>query len=358
MATVEFQGICKSFGRTAALEEIDFSAADGEFIVLVGPSGCGKSTALRLVAGLCEPDRGRVLIDGHDVSGVAPKNRGCAMVFQSYALYPHWTVFDNLAFPLKLRGKSKAEIAGRVAQIATDLRLTDAISRRPKELSGGQRQRVAVGRAMAADPEIFLFDEPLSNLDAPLRAAMRAEIVARQKSMGKTTLYVTHDQAEALTMADRVIVLDRGRVQGIGHPEHLYRDPPNRFVASFLGRPTINLLEGQIQQRDSTATFSPFGWTLPESIVLKLGTRREQAIQIGIRAEDLRLAQGDDGLKWHVTGREFLGDKLLYLLRSGDWNLSLLLAPDAAIEPTATVSVIPDPSRILFFDTADGHRLG
>ena len=357
MATIQFDKICKTFGETAALQDVDFSAADGEFVVLVGPSGCGKSTALRLVAGLSEPDSGRILIDGRDVRGVPPKDRGCAMVFQSYALYPHWSVYDNLAFPLKLRRVTKDQIRRRVGEIAAELRLSDVLTRRPKELSGGQRQRVAVGRAMAANPAIFLFDEPLSNLDAPLRAAMRVEIVARQKSMNKTTLYVTHDQAEALTMADRLVVLDSGRVQGVGPPEQLYRDPPNRFVAGFLGRPTINLLTGQIAQADGRNFLDPFQWPLPVEIVSRIGLEREQKVQIGIRAEDLRLTREPTDVPWRVTSREFLGDKLLYLTRYGEWNCAALTSPDNTIEPGATVSIRPEPEKIMFFDPGDGRRI-
>lgn len=357
MATIQFERVGKIFGPTAALQDVAFSAGDGEFVVLVGPSGCGKSTALRLVAGLSEPDRGRILIDGRDMSGVPPKDRGCAMVFQSYALYPHWSVYNNLAFPLKLRHHSKAAIEERVTGIAAELRLTDVLTRRPRELSGGQRQRVAVGRAMAADPGIFLFDEPLSNLDAPLRASMRVEIVARQKSMGKTTLYVTHDQAEALTMADRVVVLDQGRVQGIGPPEQLYRDPPNRFVASFLGRPTINLITGQIEVSDGRVVLGPFGWPLPTEVVSRLHLTADQSTQIGIRAEDLRVTDGNGRSKWRVVSREFLGDKLLYHTQSGEWNLAILALPDHALELGAMVGITPEPAKVMFFDIRDGNRL-
>jgi ABC-type sugar transport system ATPase subunit len=357
MATIQFEKICKAFGRTAALQDVEFSVGDGEFVVLVGPSGCGKSTALRLVAGLSEPDSGRVLIDGRDVHGVPPKDRGCAMVFQSYALYPHWTVYDNLAFPLKLRRAAKDKIRRRVDEIAAELRLSDVLSRRPKELSGGQRQRVAVGRAMAADPGIFLFDEPLSNLDAPLRAAMRIEIVARQKSMNKTTLYVTHDQAEALTMADRVVLLDGGRVQGIGPPEQLYRDPPNRFVAAFLGRPTINLLTGQIEQVGGDFVLSPFQWPLSQDVVTRFPLGRDQQAQIGIRAEDLRLTRGRDGRQWKVVSREFLGDKLLYLTQWAQWSVTVLTSPDEALELGSLVSIRPEPDKIMFFHMSDGLRL-
>jgi ABC-type sugar transport system ATPase subunit len=279
------------------------------------------------------------------------------MVFQSYALYPHWTVYDNLAFPLKLRRITKDEVRRRVSEIAAELRLSDVLARRPKELSGGQRQRVAVGRAMAANPGIFLFDEPLSNLDAPLRAAMRVEIVARQKSMNKTTLYVTHDQAEALTMADRVVVLDGGRVQGIGPPEQLYRNPPNRFVASFLGRPTINLLTGRMEHADGRWLLNPFQWPLPDGIVSRLPLEPGQQVQVGIRAEDLRLTPGRDGPQWKVLSREFLGDKLLYLAQCAEWNIAVLTSPDDTIELGSLVSIEPEPEKIMFFDTGNGHRL-
>ncbi len=357
MATVQFDNVDKSFGERHALMSASFAVEEHEFVVLVGPSGCGKSTALRLVAGLDVPDQGRILIDGKDMRHVSPKDRGCAMVFQSYALYPHWTVYDNLAFPLKLRHTGKQDIQRRVSQIATELRLTDVLDQRPKELSGGQRQRVAVGRAMAGDPPIFLFDEPLSNLDAPLRAAMRGEIVVRQKALSKTTLYVTHDQAEALTMADRVVILDQGCVQGIGPPERLYRDPPNRFVAAFLGRPTINLLDGTLRRMDGHCRLEPLGWELPDVVVSRIPASEGRTIQVGVRAEDMMLQPWRDGRRWTVTGREFLGDKILYTVQSTEWTVTVLTDPHCTFESGTPVAVEPHLEKIMCFQPGDGQRL-
>jgi ABC-type sugar transport system ATPase subunit len=357
MATIQFDAVTKMFDSVRALDTVSFSAQDGEFMVLVGPSGCGKSTALRLVAGLEDADFGCIRIDGRDVTGQSPKARGCAMVFQSYALYPHWTVYDNLAFPLRVRRAPKAEIHKRVTTIANDLRLGEVLKRRPKALSGGQRQRVALGRAMAADPAIFLFDEPLSNLDAPLRAGMRAEIVARHKAMGKTSLYVTHDQAEALTMADRVVILESGQVRGIGPPEDLYRNPPNRFVASFLGRPTINLIPATLATKDGVCSLQPLGWTLPASSV-NLITRKPSSLLVGIRAEHLRLSHTDDLANGRVVGREFLGDRNQYLIESGGARLTALTPPDAEFDQGEPVTIEPDPARMIYFDPTNGERIG
>ena len=357
MAAIQFENVNRTFGDRNALLGVSFTVEEREFVVLVGPSGCGKSTALRLVAGLDSPDRGRILIDGKDMRDVPPKDRGCAMVFQSYALYPHWTVYDNLAFPLKLRRIGRQEIRHRVSEIASDLRLGDVLDRRPKELSGGQRQRVAVGRAMAANPRIFLFDEPLSNLDAPLRAAMRVEIVARQKGLEKTTLYVTHDQAEALTMADRVIVLDQGRVQGIGPPEQLYRDPPNRFVAGFLGRPTINLFDSTINCTDGSCRLDPVGWVLPDTVVSRVPVPEDRMVQVGMRAEDLTFQPWRTGRRWTVAGREFLGDKILYTVQSAEWTVTVLTGPQGAHELGDSVALEPNPEKVMFFHPVDGRRL-
>ncbi|MEW5873968.1 MAG: ABC transporter ATP-binding protein [Candidatus Zixiibacteriota bacterium] len=357
MATVQFDAVTKDFDGVRALDAVSFTADDGEFIVLVGPSGCGKSTALRLIAGLEEPDSGRIRINGVDVNGRPPKERGCAMVFQSYALYPHWSVYDNLAFPLRVRRLPREEIHRRVTTIAGDLQLSSVLERRPKALSGGQRQRVALGRAMAADPAIFLFDEPLSNLDAPLRAGMRAEIVARQKAMRKTSLYVTHDQAEALTMADRIVVLDSGRVQAIGPPEDLYRNPPNRFVAEFLGRPTINLVSVGVVDAGGQSTLEPLGWILPVDRRRNLPARGASGIIAGIRAEHLAVSVSQGVGNGRVVGREFLGDRTQYTLEVKGFRLTALAAPGIEFESGTSVNVTPSPEHLLFFDSADGQRI-
>lgn len=356
MAIVELQSIGKSFGPTAALRGINIRIEDGEFLVIVGPSGCGKSTLLRLVAGLESPDAGQIVFDGVDVTSKPPKDRGVAMVFQSYALYPHWTVYDNIAFPLRIRRAAKPTLDSRVRAIAESLQLTTQLQKRPKELSGGQRQRVALGRAIAADPNIFLFDEPLSNLDAPLRAEMRHEIVARQKALAKTALYVTHDQTEALTMADRIVVLDEGQVMGIGSPQELYDNPPNRFVALFLGRPPINLLPGAVVEENGGHTLTPHRWRLPSAIAsTKL---RPEEVEIGIRPEHLRISEDTSCGQWLIRSHEFLGDKILYVLEHEGHDLTVLSDSHSPFRNGTRTRVEPITERLLLFDPKGGDRLG
>lgn len=353
MARIEFDNIGKTFGPTAALQEITVCVEEGEFLVIVGPSGCGKSTLLRIAAGLEKPDSGRILIDGVDVTARPPKDRSVAMVFQSYALYPHWTVRGNIAFPLKIRRVPGVELESRVRAIADSLQLTPQLDKRPKELSGGQRQRVALGRAMAANPKIFLFDEPLSNLDAPLRAEMRREIVTRQKAAAKTSLYVTHDQTEALTMADRIVVLDSGRIMGIGTPKELYDDPPNRFVAQFLGRPPINLLRTTFGGGGSVA-LDAVG--LPGEVRLAEPVKSSQQLEIGIRPEHVALSDQGEDRDWRIESHEFLGDKMFYSLMSDQFRISALADAHSRYETGALVSVRPVLGRILVFDAATGRR--
>src|SRR3954452_9831075 len=237
MATLQLDGLSKSFGELQILRSIDLALADGEMLVIVGASGCGKSTLLRLVAGLETATAGRIVIDGRDVTNVDPAARDIAMVFQNYALYPHMTVFDNMAYGLRIRGLSRAEIGTRVQEAAELLGIGPLLARRPRQLSGGQRQRVAIGRAIVRHPKLFLFDEPLSNLDAELRAQMRVEIAKLHRALGVTMVYVTHDQVEAMTLADRIVVLRSGLIEQVGSPSELYDDPANRFVAGFIGSP-------------------------------------------------------------------------------------------------------------------------
>src|SRR5438046_7409885 len=253
MASVSFQNIEKAFGSTKVIHGIGFDIHDGEFMVLVGPSGCGKSTLLRMLAGLEEISGGTIAIDGKVVNDMESKDRDIAMVFQSYALYPHMTVADNMAFSLKLRKAPTATIQERVAKAARILNLDPYLQRYPRELSGGQRQRVAMGRAIVRDPKVFLFDEPLSNLDAKLRVAMRAEIKALHQRLKTTTVYVTHDQIEAMTMADRIVVMHDGRIEQIGEPLELYDRPDNLFVAQFIGSPAMNLVNGTLRRRNGRA---------------------------------------------------------------------------------------------------------
>src|SRR5438874_10464051 len=292
MASVSFQNIEKAFGSTKVIYGISFDINDGEFMVLVGPSGCGKSTLLRMLAGLEEITAGTIAIDGKVVNDVESKDRDIAMVFQSYALYPHMTVGDNMAFSLKLRKADAKVTAERVANAAKILNLDPYLARFPRELSGGQRQRVAMGRAIVRDPKVFLFDEPLSNLDAKLRVAMRAEIKALQQRLKTTTVYVTHDQVEAMTMADRIVVMHDGMVEQIGEPLEPYDRPGNLFVAQFIGSPAMNVMKGKVKRENGTGhvlSHSGVRWPLGAA-----AGAEGQAVTYGVRPENLTLAAASE----------------------------------------------------------------
>ncbi|HYI98187.1 MAG TPA: ABC transporter ATP-binding protein [Thermoleophilaceae bacterium] len=289
MASIQLRGVGKSFGDTVAVTGVDLTIEDGEFLVLVGPSGCGKSTLLRVIAGLESVSSGSIAVDGADVTQVAPEDRDLAMVFQDYALYPHMTVERNLGFGLKLRGVDKAERARRVGDVAAILGLDELMARRPAELSGGQRQRVALGRAMVRQPKAFLMDEPLSNLDARLRTAMRAELARLHERLGVTSVYVTHDQTEAMTLGSRVAVLRDGVLQQCGTPLELYERPANLFVASFIGSPQMNLVRAA--REGGEIRFG--GWRLP--LPDRAGRDLPDELILGIRPSDLHVAGGDGG---------------------------------------------------------------
>jgi multiple sugar transport system ATP-binding protein len=302
VAEVVLDKICKTFGSNFhAIKDLSLTIHDGEFLILVGPSGCGKSTALRMIAGLEEISSGTLSIGGENVEDLAPKDRDIAMVFQNYALYPHMTVFDNIAFSMKLAGKSKAERTKRVNEIAKTLQLQMLLDRKPAALSGGQRQRVAMGRAMVREPAAFLMDEPLSNLDAKLRVQMRAEIASLQRQLGVTTIYVTHDQTEALTMGDRVAVLKGGVLQQVDTPKALYNRPVNLFVAGFIGSPSMNLFEGRLQ--NGMVSLPAFSITVPASVIERspgLKTFEGKPVIFGIRPEDLYDSKLESGSR-HAT---------------------------------------------------------
>jgi ABC-type sugar transport system ATPase subunit len=288
MAEVELRGVGKSFGRVEVIRGIDLLLRDREFVVFVGPSGCGKSTLLRLIAGLEDISRGDLLIDGVRVNDRRPKDRGVAMVFQSYALYPHMKVFDNMAFGLELSGRSKPAIEARVLEAARILELTPLLQRLPRELSGGQRQRVAIGRAIVRDPRLFLFDEPLSNLDAALRVQMRIEIARLHQAMAATMVYVTHDQVEAMTLADRIVVLDQGRVEQAGTPLDLYHHPANRFVAGFIGSPQMNFIDVVAHAADDQGLVVTLpGGARLRAPVAAAGVRPGDPVTLGVRPEHL-----------------------------------------------------------------------
>ncbi|CAN7669775.1 sn-glycerol-3-phosphate ABC transporter ATP-binding protein UgpC [Pararhizobium sp. LjRoot235] len=373
MAVVVLDKICKTYGNNYhAIKDLSLTVHDGEFLILVGPSGCGKSTALRMIAGLEEISSGTLSIGGQDVVDLPPKDRDIAMVFQSYALYPHMTVFDNIAFSMKLAGKSNAERTKRVHEVAKILQLETLLGNKPAQLSGGQRQRVAMGRAMVREPAAFLMDEPLSNLDAKLRVQMRAEIASLQRQLGVTTIYVTHDQTEALTMGDRVAVLKGGVLQQVDTPKALYNRPINAFVAGFIGSPSMNLFEGRLQ--DDKIQLPTFAIPLPASAFERapsLSTFEGKTIVFGIRPEDLYDRRLPSGVAYPtipalVKSIEELGSELIVHLNieavrvdSGDPDAveDLSSAANAvarfeavsAVEAGKSIDLAVDPAKLHFF---------
>jgi len=313
MARVSIQNVSKVYKVSPAVKDLSLDVADGEFLVLLGPSGCGKTTTLRMVAGLERPTEGSIYIGESLVNDVHPKDRDIAMVFQSYALYPHMTVHDNLAFPLKMRKESKEKIEEKVSKAAATLEITELLQRRPRELSGGQRQRVALGRAIVRNPKVFLMDEPLSNLDAKLRVQTRVELKNLQKRIGTTTIYVTHDQAEAMTLADRVAIMKQGVIQQVGPPAQVYAHPSNKFVAGFVGSPAMNFLEGVITSSGTELTLNcgDFGFPLDQSHSSSLTRFLGKKVTYGIRAEDVSVTQQrtENYVEVSVFGSEQMGSE-------------------------------------------------
>ena len=360
MATVTFDNASRVYPgqERPAVDSLDIEIGDGEFLVLVGPSGCGKSTSLRMLAGLEEIDAGRILIGDRDVTDVPPKDRDIAMVFQNYALYPHMTVADNMGFALKIAGTPKAEIRKRVEDAAAILDLTEYLDRKPKALSGGQRQRVAMGRAIVRSPQVFLMDEPLSNLDAKLRVSTRTQIASLQRRLGVTTVYVTHDQTEAMTMGDRVAVLDRGVLQQIDSPRRMYDHPNNVFVAGFIGSPAMNLLEEKLT--DQGVQFG--GAVLPVDRAT-LSDTDQSTVTVGVRPEDLELVGDEQGIAVEVDVVEELGaDAFIYGRRAGsDETAKPFIARVDGRRPPAkgeTVYFRPKEGHLHLFDAKSGKRLG
>lgn len=349
MAKLAVRDLTKTFGANAVLREISFEVADGEFCVLLGPSGCGKTTLLRLVAGLEEAASGSVVIGGRRVDHLPPRERDVAFVFQNYALYPHLTVFDNLAFSLRLRRLGTEEIRARVLEAAGLLEIDGLLGRRPQELSGGQRQRVAVGRAIVREPKIFLFDEPLSNLDATLRASMRVELARLHRRLRATILYVTHDQAEAMTLAEKIIVLNRGEIQQSGPPSAIYRKPVNTFVAGFVGSPPMNLIEGRLAGNhlftgeDLTVDLSHF---FAETRAGYTG----KTVTLGIRPEDLQPTAPEKAwIHGEVEILEDLGSDRFVRLRCGRADLVARVPANCVLERGATVHLTADADRLHLF---------
>lgn len=352
MTTVELTGITKAFGGNTVVDHLDLHLADGSLTVLVGPSGCGKSTTLRIAAGLESADQGAVLIDGRDVTTAAPRDRDVAMVFQNYALYPQLNVAGNIGFPLRNARVPKAETAQRVQEAAERVGIEALLDRKPRQLSGGQQQRVAIARALVRTPSLFLFDEPLSNLDAKLRVELRSEIRRLQQELGITALYVTHDQEEAMTIADQLVVLDAGRIAQRGMPEELYSRPANIFVAGFIGSPSANLLAGSA--RDGVFTSEGVVWP----------TDAEGDVTIGVRPEDLLLSPGgDDGATGTVELVELLGPRYVVIVKVGAHRLTAVVEASVAaawtttLSPGLPVTVRVRPDREHVFTTATGDRV-
>ena len=348
MAAIELRKLTKSFGTYTALGGLDLSICDGEFLVLLGPSGCGKSTTMRIVAGLEEPTSGEILIDGRRVNDVPARDRDLAMVFQNYALYPHMTVGENIAYPLKIRKVVRPEREELVRAAAQRVDMEHLLTRRPAELSGGQRQRVALARAIVRRPQVFLMDEPLSNLDAKLRTVMRGELKNLQRDLGVTTIYVTHDQVEAMTLADRIVVLNKAVIQQIGTPAEIYARPANTFVASFIGSPPMNLLPGHLRD----------GWFASQGGRFPLDHAPGE-IALGIRPENVRIApEGSGHFKGTVFSSELLGDCTILTVKAGDVSIAAKLPPEAGLERGTPVSLSFAAGRMHLFDAATGGRRG
>ncbi len=357
MANVSFHAVEKAFGTTKVLHGIGFAIDDGEFVVLVGPSGCGKSTLLRMLAGLEEITAGTIAIDGKVVNDVESKDRDIAMVFQSYALYPHMTVGQNMAFSLKLRKAQPNVIQERVNHAAKILNLEPYLDRYPRELSGGQRQRVAMGRAIVRDPKVFLFDEPLSNLDAKLRVAMRAEIKALHQRLKTTTVYVTHDQVEAMTMADRIVVMHDGRIEQIGRPLELYDHPANLFVAQFIGSPAMNVVHGTIR-RSGSGTVVDTGDGVQWPLLDGPGVEG-QSVAYGIRPGDLSLASSTapGAVPGEIVVIEPTGAETELLVQAGKAQVTLVTHGRPEVSPGDRVGLVVAPGKVHVFDQTTGERL-
>ncbi len=377
MARVKLEGIRKMYqDSVVAVHGVDLDVTDGEFVVLVGPSGCGKSTTLRMIAGLESITAGKLFIGDRMVNDVPPKNRDIAMVFQSYALYPHMTVHDNLAFALKLRGTPRAEIAQRVREAAVILGISELLDRTPRQLSGGQRQRVALGRAIVRHPQVFLFDEPLSNLDAQLRVQMRREIARLHQELDATMIYVTHDQVEAMTLGDRIVVMNNGHVQQIDTPMNLYDHPRNRFVAGFIGSPAMNFVDGRVIAGDLLhfiAEGSAFTFAVPPSLAERIAGLENRLLTLGIRPEDVSVAMesgptifaGESTIVHPPTTAparldlvEALGNEVFIYASIGPYTITARIAPQPLPSLGDPITLAFDLAKAHFFDRESGDRVG
>ena len=348
MASLTIKGISKRFGRTRALSNVDLDVQEGTFCVLLGPSGCGKSTLLNIIAGLIAQDSGSVLLDGHSVDHLAPRERDVAMVFQSYALYPHMTVAQNLGFGLRMRGASKQVIEERTLDAARLLGITDLLDRKPRELSGGQRQRVAMGRALVRRPRLFLLDEPLSNLDARLRANVRVELKRIHRRVKGTIVYVTHDQVEAMTLGEKVVVMREGKIHQTGSPDDIYARPADRFVATFIGSPEMNVYRGKLLSREGRPYFqgSSFSFDLSGRELPVI----EEDIEVGLRPEDIAISSNTPSTpQAKVEMVSNLGSEAIVHVRLGEETLTLCAPKDTTVQPGGTISLTIDPQKIHVF---------
>jgi multiple sugar transport system ATP-binding protein len=361
MAEVVLKEITKRYGEVTAAKDINLKINDGEFVVLVGPSGCGKSTTLRMIAGLEEITEGELQIDSKRMNEVHPKDRDIAMVFQSYALYPHMNVRTNMAFGLKMRKIKKAEIDQRVEKAAEILGLTEYLDRKPKELSGGQRQRVAMGRAIVRNPKVFLFDEPLSNLDAKLRVQMRAEIAKLHHRIGTTIIYVTHDQVEAMTLADRIVIMESGKVQQVGTPLEVFEHPKNRFVAGFIGSPAMNFLPCELAEG---GFLTGKGFSIPLTTGQKSSvTGRQKEVELGIRPTNIKLESSDQSKQEALFGQvevvEPMGTETYYNISLQESELPIMVREEAhsLYKVGDRVALVPDMERTHLFDRKTGESI-
>ena len=354
MASLSLNAISKRFGKVVALSGVDLHVEDGEFCVLLGPSGCGKSTLLNIIAGLIPQDEGTVLMDAHPVDRLAPRERDVAMVFQNYALYPHMTVAQNLSFGLRMRGVPKPTVHNQVLETARLLGIEDLVDRKPRELSGGQRQRVAMGRALVRQPKLFLLDEPLSNLDARLRSNVRLELKRMHHQIKGTIVYVTHDQVEAMTLGDRVVVMADGRVRQIDRPQAIYTSPADTFVATFIGSPEMNLYQGRLLRKDGRLCFRGSGFSLDLG-KLKIGLDQGE-VELGIRPEDIGVGQAETNvLEAKVEMLSNVGSEKYVHARLGQEGLTARVPKEVVFEPGQVIPVAIDPCRVHIF--YEGRRL-
>jgi len=348
MASLTVRGITKAFGKIRVLSSVDLYVEDGEFCVLLGPSGCGKSTLLNIIAGLIPQDEGSVLFSGQPVDRLSPRERDVAMVFQSYALYPHMTVAQNLGFGLRMRGVPKPVIQERLREAAQLLGIVDLLQRKPRELSGGQRQRVAMGRALVRRPRLFLFDEPLSNLDARLRANVRIELKRIHRQIKGTIVYVTHDQVEAMTLGEKVVVMGEGKMHQIGTPEAIYSSPANRFVATFIGSPEMNVYKGKVVNKDGLPCFQGAGFFLAE--VGRRPDLAEKEVELGIRPEDIAIApEASMGPYATVEMISNTGSEKVIHARLGKEPLTIQAPKDTALQPGRVIPLDIDPAKVHIF---------